>query len=142
MRTRTKILITILLALLWCAFLQGQDTALTNNQKQALLQEAYAENNDDFFLGQLPKDARIEWTAGLRNENGHRAMGLTIMNEQGQFIIKIDRESNAVMRVAKFTLIHEECHVKLWTKEFDDHGFKFQSCMLDIAARGGFHDLC
>jgi predicted SprT family Zn-dependent metalloprotease len=47
-------------------------------------------------------------------------------------------------KIARFTELHEMCHVDLFVTneyELNQHGPKFQRCMLDKAVKHGFDDL-
>ena len=132
MKTRTKILITILLAIL--CFLISQ---YAQAEEQCLLQTLYQQYNDDYFLGQLPKNANVQWAdLGIIHD-----MGESWVDETGRQQIRIDRKTNPVFRQAAMTLLHEQCHIKTLGQELDQHGIKWQACMVDFANHGAMHDL-
>ena len=115
-----------------------QSYAFGTKTTLVVLMQDYQEFNEDYFLGQLPKDTRI--TMGdLSHE-----MGNTTVDGDGRWHITIDRESNPVERQAELTLLHEQCHIYIHvTKQdekpdFDPHGKQFQGCMLDLAHHGAF----
>lgn len=142
MRTRTKIVITILLGAL-VSWLFGRSAS---QERQGVLTnvnlQAYHENyNDLYFAGQLPKNVTIEWgNLGYLND-----MGLTTQRRDGSFLIVIDRGTNQTDKQALMTLLHEECHVELDYLEradsLDVHGPAFQGCMLRLAQKGAMKDL-
>jgi hypothetical protein len=49
----------------------------------------------------------------------------------------INPKFNIAEVTADETIIHESCHVKT-ANEFEDHGPRFQHCMLEVAMSGGF----
>lgn len=51
--------------------------------------------------------------------------------------IHINRKYNLAEPVAAETVIHETCHVATYV-EREDHGPRWQTCMLDLAKRGAF----
>ena len=140
MRTRTKVLITIGLAVLyfWASqhFGVSHKTA-TDPMTDTTLRQFYADSNEDYFLGQLPKNAHVSFGDLSVLDD----MGLTFKRADGSFEIIIDRKTNPILRQAKLTLIHEQCHIATWQEELDSHGRKFQECMVDKAVHGAFHDL-
>ena len=121
------------------AAVTAQTTRTPRTRKEAILelQAQYAQDNEDLFMGQLPKDTVVSW-ADLSFKND---MGLTIPYPNHHYMIKIDKRSNPVYRQARMTLHHEECHIKTWDKEAGAHGSAFQQCMVDLAVRGAFVDL-
>lgn len=138
MRTRTKVLITIGLAVLYFWASQRFDhKSAEHPMSDAVLQQFYADSNEDDFLGQLPKNTHVNFgDLSVIND-----MGMTYKRDDGSFQIVIDRKSNPVLRQAEMTELHEECHIATWKEEFDAHGIKFQQCMVDKAVHGAFHDL-
>jgi hypothetical protein len=142
MKTRTKIIIAILLGAL-VSWLFGKPASqerqgvLTNVNLQAY-HESY---NELYFAGQLPKNVSVEW-GNLEYLND---MGLTTQRRDGSFSIVIDRATNQTDKQALMTLLHEECHVELDYLEradgLDVHGPAFQSCMLRLASKGAMKDL-
>ena len=130
MRTRTKILICLALAVLW--FRGCQVRAV----ERCVLEKDYEVFNQDYFLGQLPP-ANVEW-ANLTDQHD---MGMTWVDQAGARQIRVDKSTNPVLKQAEMTLLHEMCHVKTDAKELDSHGLKWQACMVDLADHGAFHDL-
>jgi SprT-like family len=100
----------------------------------------YADVNEQYFLGQLPAEIHIQFVDYLTNDQGVPLMGWTLCIAD-HCTIKLDKKQNPNERVAEFTLYHEMCHIDTLGKDLDIHGPKFQSCMLDLASRGLFHDL-
>jgi predicted SprT family Zn-dependent metalloprotease len=101
------------------------------------LENEYQIANEQDFLGQLPKRVDIKW-ARLGN-----SLGESWLNESGAHI-RIDRHGNQYPRYVRLTLRHEMCHLKVdldGAPEFDEHGPKWQGCMVNLALHGAFHDL-
>ena len=127
MKTRTKILITILLAVLYFLISQSIRAA-----EMCLLQDDYTNFNRDYFLGQLPDDVNVEWAnLGLLHD-----MGATWIDEAGTRQIRIDRRTNPVLRQARLTLLHEMCHVKFNNR--CGHGPKFKKEKRRLILAGAF----
>jgi hypothetical protein len=135
MKTRTKVLITIALAVIWFKGCQSLKAA-----EVCLLEQKYAIFNQDYFLDQLPTKVNILW-ADMTNQDLKGDMGATWIDEAGVRQIRIDRKTNPVSRQAELTLLHEQCHIKVYGRELDMHGIKWQACMVDLAEHGAMHDL-
>jgi SprT-like family len=141
MRLRTKILLTILLAIAY--FWTTQHVArektdgdcTTSSIPQAKLLQWYAEANKDYFDNTLPKDTEIVWES-LRYK---KAMADTACNEQG-CIIRMDPYVNIAPATAQETLLHEMCHVKTWGTDLG-HGPEFQNCMTMLFRKGALDGL-
>lgn len=104
----------------------------------AYLQAWYANFNELYFFDQLPKVVEVSW--GDLTAQGD--MGLTQRRSDGSFLITIDRKTNSTESTAKMTLAHETCHVAVPTgTELDDHGPRFQKCMVNLATHGAFADI-
>lgn len=97
----------------------------------------YADANEQFFLGQLPKEVLVEWS----DLTAIQDMGLTSKRSDGSFSIILDRRTNTTFRVARMTEYHEICHVKTWGQGDFDHGIQFQTCMVQLANQGAFEGL-
>jgi hypothetical protein len=104
------------------------DEPLSNKQ----LQSWYDGLNEEYFMNRLPR-ASVTW-GDLTALND---MGATMHPEDG-FVIIIDRKTNPTTKTAEATVAHELCHVATWGVEFDAHGPKFQSCMVNLANKGAF----
>jgi len=112
----------------------GTSEIFTNQQ----LKSWYDVFNEEYFSDQLPKDTFINW-ADLHEEH---AMALTRHLGDGHWVIRMDRGTNTTERVVEMTILHESCHVSVGPHaEFDDHGSKFQNCMMGLALRGAFRDI-
>lgn len=98
----------------------------------------YQGYNQKYFNNQLPKTVVISYTL-----NDNRFMALTDYSN-GYFHITFNMKYAESDKQLHFTLLHEMCHIRLLSEqevEFDMHGPKFQSCMLDLAKSGAFNDL-
>lgn len=112
-------------------------------QQQRELQGEFFSLNEDFFMGQLP------WTTVIvKNKvesDGLPDMGLTVCGideatNKEHCTIFISIEGNANMRTAAFTVAHETCHV--WNRrDIEEHGPRWQNCMVHLAIEGAFQDL-
>lgn len=105
---------------------------------EAQLKYIYLRYNEDYFLGQLPKDVPVKW-ADLR---GRRAMGLTTCDSDGNgCTIQIDTNSNITEVTTESTILHEMCHVKLRRRKVLDHGVEFRGCVNDLIRQGAYGPL-
>jgi hypothetical protein len=145
MKTRTKVLVVILLAIGYWMWMQHDTQHKADGGRkgrkgcvsQVRLLEWYNNANEDYFDNALPKGGKIEivWE-DLRYV---KAMGDTDCNEQG-CRIRLDPYVNAVPATAEETLLHEMCHVATQGVDFD-HGPEFQSCMTMLFNKGALKGL-
>jgi predicted SprT family Zn-dependent metalloprotease len=141
MRLRTKILLTILLAIAYFWTTQHVErekidgAIAAGHIPQAKLVEWYADANKDYFDDQLPHDTEIVWY----NLRYKKAMADTGCNEQG-CIIRIDPYVNVAPATAQETLYHEMCHVKTWGADLE-HGPEWQNCMTMLFRKGALDGL-
>ena len=148
MRTRYKILITILLAVLfWDLFgCAPEHTAVsattileTNRVTVGYLETLYAVDNEAFFHNKLPPATTID----LLEE---KDMASTLC-ENGVCNIKFNLKYVAARRTVALVMLHEMCHIKVWNKEMDvfgqqvEHGKLWRSCMLELDAAGAFREI-
>ena len=99
-------------------------------ERQSFLQSRYRELNREFFGNSLPL-ARIEW-ADLTSYN---RLGETYREDDGTFVVLVDRKTNTRDEDLQDTVFHEMCHVATWMKEFDPHGLAFRACMAGIKGK-------
>jgi predicted SprT family Zn-dependent metalloprotease len=64
-------------------------------------------------------------------------MASTIKMANGQFHIAFNEQYLRGERYAHMTLLHEQCHVATYD-EIQDHGPKWQACMLRLDRMGAF----
>lgn len=114
------------------------------------LQDFYNLTNKDYFLGQLPSDTSFEIVAGLsQNVEGLPPVEVVALSHCGfktslsgkNCYIKINPRFNSTISELKISELHEECHIKTWRLESNDHGFLWKSCMVSLADRGAMDDL-
>jgi hypothetical protein len=151
MKTRTKILITILLALLYFALIQHfndngpirVELPLVPAQKSIGgpydLKAIYSEFNEQYFYNRLPKDVLIDFS---ETEN---YMATTIMMSDERFHIRFNPKYVNAERVVRETMLHEQCHIKTfkWELSLEDirtkqHGREWRACMLQLDTQGAF----
>ena len=58
--------------------------------------------------------------------------GETYRENDGMFVVLVDRRTNFRDEDLQDTVFHEMCHVATWRKEFDPHGSAFRACMAGI----------
>lgn len=103
--------------------------------RSALL-AVYQDTNDNFFGSRLPKDTKIQLT-DLPGD-----MATVEETDAGQFLIRIDRRKNPILKQAEMSLIHEMCHIDTWEDPTSHkHGEGFQVCMRRLAQQGAFNNL-
>jgi len=91
------------------------------------LKSKYKELNRKFFDNSLPP-VRIEW-ADLTDYN---YLGETYRENDGTFVVLVDRKTNLRDEDLQDTVFHEMCHVATWRREDDPHGLAFRACMAGI----------
>jgi hypothetical protein len=148
MRTRSKIVLTIAIAILtWWAFdrldpsppIDPKPLNVRGISSRELLEE-YKDLNSDYFDDHLTHDVVIRKAHNL-TLNGERIMASTECDETKRCLILIDVETNVTPDTTTMSLYHEACHVATYSQELNAHGAKWQSCMQDLAALGAFKDV-
>ncbi len=122
----------ILLAVLLLAY----PTMISSQDRH--LDEWYTAYNHMYFQDELPKTVVI-----TRNLQDDRFMAITDYSD-GLYHIGINPRYNLSTKTERINLLHEQCHILGFVEhddEFDQHGPKWQACMLRIAKSGGFNDL-
>ena len=94
------------------------------------LQSKYQALNRECFDNSLPK-VRIEW-ADLTDYN---YLGETYRENDGTFVVLVDRRTNLQDEVLQDTVFHEMCHVATWRQQDDPHGSAFRACMAGIQGK-------
>lgn len=112
--------------------------AATANAAPDNLDAWYAGFNHQYFQDELPKTVVITKTL-----DDDRFMALTFY-ENGRYHIALNPRYNISTKVERMNILHESCHIRMFVEgeeEFDDHGPKWQSCMLELAEKGAFASL-
>jgi hypothetical protein len=136
MKTRYKILIAIGAALLYFYGVQQYGApSVAVAYSETDLRAVYVEFNDEYFHNTLPKDTVIDYA-------GHddRYVATTRQIEDGRFHIALNKNYAGSMEAARLTILHEDCHIKTWNQEFDEHGKRWRACMLALDAAGAFRE--
>lgn len=135
MKTRTKIAIAIILALLYFTIQNGFPRSREEAQGVTLaeLQAAYSTYNITEFNGDLPGDTIVDF-----NEHDKDNMASTTLLLDGKFHLSFNRTYINGVRVMNMVMLHEMCHVKTYGNE---HGLIWQSCMLDLDRSGAFREI-
>ena len=136
MKTRTKIAIAIILALLFYVFIQSgfyREQEEANEVSLTELQAAYSTYNITEFNGDLPTDTLIDF-----NEHDKDDLASTTKLIDGRFHISFNRKYLTGVRFMNVVMLHEMCHVKMYG---DEHGLNWQSCMLDLDGSGAFREI-
>ena len=114
------------------------------------LKQLYKTYNEEFFNNHLPKDTEITTELG-----GVDDMANTWCKKDDGTACKIQFNLHyvAAPRSAQATLLHEMCHVRVWSKVLPDarpaiidqnvyyHGRTWRSCMLAVDAAGAFRQI-
>lgn len=103
---------------------------------EAKLNLWYQGINEEYFSSTLPKNVEVKWGDLTLLKD----MGVTNRHADGSYTIVLDPKQNPNRRIAEFTEYHEICHIAT-PPEVDQHGPKFQACMLRLAQEGAFKDL-
>jgi predicted SprT family Zn-dependent metalloprotease len=104
--------------------------AQERRREPEFLQSKYQALNREFFDNSLPK-VRIEW-ADLTDYN---YLGETYRENDGTFVVLVDRRTNLRDEVLQDTVFHEMCHVATWRQQDDPHGSAFRACMAGIQVK-------
>lgn len=127
----------LLLGALYISFRPVAHKSAEKNYTNAQLQRWYEGVNEEYFANKLPKDTTIKWA----DLTPLKDMGTTMRRSDGGFAILLDPVQNPNKRTAALTAYHEMCHVAVPVSSFEEHGAKFQACMLHLAEVGAFKDL-
>lgn len=135
MRMRILIIITIFLALLYSALIHRPSApCLSKSDLPKDLNKYYDGSNSEFFDGKLPKDVIIDW-----GEYDIDKMASVTKLPSGKFHIAFNERYSAADRVARMTLLHEECHIATWDElAKNQHGPRWRTCMLNLYQVGAF----
>jgi SprT-like family len=110
----------------------------------ATLERWYKADNETYFDDKLPHNVSVKWADIPREKDGDVDMGDTAEDVQHRaYAIRIDRMSNVTWGTTLMTLRHEECHAAedpYLVGDEDEHGPRFQSCMINLAKAGAFKD--
>lgn len=140
MKTRTKILITIVLAVIYWALTQAllnppqHAFSTTVSLTAAQLKKLYDLDNNRFFDSKLPKNVVIDY-----NEMNPLYMATTNIMGDGLFHISLNPDYAKAERVEEYLLLHEACHIKTWSDTL--HGPKWRTCMLGLDAQGALREI-
>jgi hypothetical protein len=143
MRTRTKVLILIALAILFswlfgCApsrehYVPVMSTAGGDTSVE-YLQQLYITYNYGYFHNRLPTNVTIDL-----NEKTDMA---STSCKNDACVLSFNPKYVAAPRVADFTMLHEQCHVKTWgLDEKHAHGKVWRACMIQLDMEGAFRQI-
>lgn len=147
-----KVVFTILLAVLafWLfGCCPSVSTTSHGETDTAYLQQLFAIYNDQYFNNHLPKVPKID------TENGGPDMADSWCDdEQGTSChISFNLHYTAAPRTSQAVLLHEMCHIKVWSKDLAKnkpammseseyfHGHLWRSCMLSLDSEGAFREI-
>jgi hypothetical protein len=139
MSLRFKIVLTILLALIFSYLVYG---SMKPKYKIEDVVAFYAELNEDYYMGQLPKDVKFALVTDLQDSDGHDLIANT-MCLMNHCTMTINTTFNLAWNQAQMSIIHESCHLKLNNtnmkerpQDANDHGPIFNQCMANAATHG------
>lgn len=153
MRTRDKIILVILLAVLssWLFGCNREHSvpapALVpkfGRVDTAYMRVLYTTYNDAYFQNRLPKNTVVD----MLEPNPDYMASTTCDNDACE--IHFNQDYVVAARTAKLTMLHEMCHVKTWGKdettfgevtEQIQHGRRWRSCMLELDAEGANREI-
>ena len=128
MRLRTNFAISTLGLLVILSSVRA--VAEERRRTPQFLQRKYQDLNRKYFYNSLPP-VRIKW-ADLTEYNRR---GETYRENDGTFVVLVDRKTNFRDEDLQDTVFHEMCHVANWRKEDDPHGSAFRACMDEIRGK-------
>jgi len=142
MKTKTKILITIVLAFLASWALQyfqsspEEPSKATFDDLSEYLIDRYEIYNQAYFKNQLPKDTVIDFS-----ETRDLYIALTSKLPDGRFHIALNKKYVRTPVFGDLILLHESCHIP--TYDYYDavdgyHGKEWRACMTNLDLQGAF----
>lgn len=159
--TPKKIAITIALTVLvWmlfgCAYPSHADilvetaahATLNGDTDAAFLQHEYASFNDQLFGNHLTKTPKID--IDLHNTD---MADTTCTNDGTDCTLSFNMRYVAAPRIAESILLHEMCHIKVWSKHLPPsgenpnpgsefyHDRSWRACMLSLDSSGAFRQI-
>ena len=143
MKTRTKILITIILAFL-VSWLIGQFQSSPEEPSKAsfddlneYLVDRYEIYNSAYFQNKLPKDTVVDFS-----EAQDMYVALTTKLPDGRYHIALNKKYVRTPVFGDLILLHESCHIPTFDY-FDEvdgfHGKEWRACMTELELQGAFH---
>jgi len=120
-----------------CEIQHHHDKIAANSLTNEQLQLWYETLNEDYYLGQLPKETEVRWS----DLTQRHYMGITERRPDKTFTIFVDRTTNPTWSETELTVAHETCHIKTWDVDEPSHGPKFQTCMVNLAVHGAFEGI-
>lgn len=158
--TGKKVAITIILAVIcWalfgCAESPGAQSGGTfpsqtsTDTDQAFLRKMYFNYNMTYFENKLPHDTVIKYDLG----DGDQADTSCLGNDGTDCTIRFNPHFVAAQRNAEIVLLHEMCHIKVWSKTLIgdmppsadrsryDHGRVWRACMVQLDSQDAFRDI-
>jgi hypothetical protein len=142
MKTRTKILITIILAFLTFQIFQyfqsspGEPSKASFDDLTEYLVGRYEIYNSEYFKDKLPKDTVIDFS-----ETRDAFVALTTKLPDGRYHIAFNRKYVRTPDFGDLILLHESCHIP--TYDYYDrvdgfHGKEWRACMTELDLQGAF----
>ena len=146
MKTRTKILITIILAFLASWAIQrfqsspGEPSEATLDDLTEYLTDQYKVFNSEYFKNELPKDTVIDFS-----ETRDIFVALTTKLPDGRYHIAFNKKYVRDPGFGDLILLHESCHIPTYD-HYDVidgyHGKEWRTCMTELELQGAFrHEL-
>lgn len=134
MKTRTKIILTIVAATAWFLLTSrfGKSAEGGLSMSVAQMQTYYAASNEAYFNSKLPPNTVIEYSVLAPD-----TLAQTTLMANGKFKITLNTAYTNPPRYGALTLLHEECHILTWP-EIKEHGPDWQACMTNAEIQGAF----
>ena len=101
----------------------------------AQLQTTYDAFNEEYFANSLPKNTVVDY-----DEYDDDFMATTQVISGKRFHIALNENYTGGARNARLVLLHEQCHIKTWGQDRDQHGKLWRSCMLQLDMQGAFRE--
>lgn len=149
-----KIAFTIALAILiWALFgcarsIHVDESVGSADTDAAFLQREYASYNDQLFGNHLTKTPKID--TDLHSDS---MADTTCVNDGTNCTLSFNLHYVAAPRIADIVLLHEMCHIKLWSKHMPPpgespnsgsefyHDRSWRACMLSLDLNGAFRNI-
>jgi predicted SprT family Zn-dependent metalloprotease len=135
MKLRWKILLVILAAVAFHLLEQHLSPCSAVSLSTRELQTTYSEFNTMYFSDSLPANTAIDY-----GEYNIEYAATTTVLPDGRFHIAMNEKYVGAARFARVTILHEQCHVKTWNTEREEHGKRWRACMLQLDMQGAFRE--
>jgi hypothetical protein len=143
MKIKTKILITIILAVLVSQAIQyfqsspEEPSKATFDDLTEYLADRYEIYNSAYFKNELPENTVIDFS-----ETRDTYVAITTKLPDGRFHIAFNKKYVRTPDFGDLILLHESCHIPTYDyydEKYGYHGKEWRACMIELELQGAFH---